>query len=105
MTHLERWVGGYGRTSSPALKPCGGQLREWNGPTHVVELTETGYCWNREAYPSLSAVAGRMTSGAGSETAEKVRFGHRPRLRCRPALLKDLDLTPSRRLFPHPPIE
>ncbi|MDI3334796.1 DUF2924 domain-containing protein [Defluviimonas aestuarii] len=58
---LERRASGRGPASSPALKPGGRLLREWNGVTHEVEVTETGYFWNRETYPSLSAVARAIT--------------------------------------------
>jgi len=36
-------------------------LREWNGKTHVVERTTTGYLWNEVTYRSLSAVAEAIT--------------------------------------------
>lgn len=61
VAELERRAGGRGSASSPALKPGGRLLREWNGVTHEVEATETGYLWNRETYPSLSAVARAIT--------------------------------------------
>lgn len=58
---LERRIDNRGPASSAALKPGGRLLREWNGVTHEVEVSEAGYCWNREAYPSLSAVARAIT--------------------------------------------
>ena len=58
---LERRTGDRRPASSPALKPGSRLLREWNGMTHEVEVTETGYLWNRETYPSLSAVARAIT--------------------------------------------
>lgn len=36
-------------------------LREWNGVTHVVEVTETGFLWNGETWRSLSAIAREIT--------------------------------------------
>ena len=63
---LERRVAG-GRTASfPALKPGGRLLREWNGVTHRVEVTETGYRWKHETYASLSAVARAITGARWS---------------------------------------
>ena len=58
---LDRRTVGGGRASSPAIKPGGRLLREWNGLTHEVEVTETGFLWNRETYNSLSAVARAIT--------------------------------------------
>lgn len=66
VAELERRTGGRGLASRPALKPGGRLLREWNGVTHEVEVTETGYLWNREAYPSLSAVARAITGARWS---------------------------------------
>ena len=36
-------------------------VREWNGVTHVVEVTETGATWNGQHWRSLSAVAREIT--------------------------------------------
>ncbi|GKY89831.1 DUF2924 domain-containing protein [Sinisalibacter aestuarii] len=58
---LERRAGSVGGPSSPILNTGGRLLREWNGVTHVVEVTETGYLWDKETYPSLSAVARAIT--------------------------------------------
>lgn len=58
---LDRRIAGSGPAPSPTLKPGGRLLREWNGVTHVVEVTKTGYRWNRETFPSLSAVARAIT--------------------------------------------
>lgn len=46
---------------APGLKPGGRLLREWNGITHAVEITDTGCRWNGQRYPSLSAVARAIT--------------------------------------------
>ena len=48
-------------TLKQALKPGGRLLREWNGVTHVVEVTETGFLWNGETWRSLSAIARAIT--------------------------------------------
>ncbi len=58
---LDRRVARGGSVSSSALKPGGRLLREWNGVTHTVEVTETGYLWNRETFASLTAVARAIT--------------------------------------------
>ena len=49
------------RPKSPVLKPGGRLLREWNGVTHVVEITEDGCHWNGQHYRSLSAIAREIT--------------------------------------------
>lgn len=48
-------------SNAQALKPGGRLLREWNGVTHVVEVTETGFLWNGETWRSLSAIARAIT--------------------------------------------
>lgn len=44
-----------------ALKPGGRLLREWNGNTHVVDVTDDGFLWNGQRYRSLSAIARHIT--------------------------------------------
>lgn len=63
---LERQVSGATphRGASPA--PGGRLLREWNGTTHVVDVTDDGYRWNGETYRSLSAVARAITGARWS---------------------------------------
>ena len=46
---------------TPALKPGGRLIREWNGITHVVDVTDTGFVWNGETWRSLSAIAREIT--------------------------------------------
>ena len=46
--------------------PGGRLLREWNGITHVVDVTDTGYRWNGKSYRSLSAVARAITGARWS---------------------------------------
>ena len=48
------------------LKPGGRLLREWNGKTHVVEVTKDGYLWNQQTYRSLSSVARAITGARWS---------------------------------------
>ncbi|SFT51440.1 Protein of unknown function [Sedimentitalea nanhaiensis] len=49
------------RAKSPALKPGGRLLREWNGVTHVVDVTADGYLWKGQTHRSLSAIARAIT--------------------------------------------
>lgn len=49
------------RPQSPALKPGGRLLREWNGVTHVVDVAEDGFVWKDRRYRSLSAIAREIT--------------------------------------------
>lgn len=49
------------RSKSPALKPGGRLLREWNGVTHVVEVGADGFVWKGTRYRSLSAIAREIT--------------------------------------------
>ncbi len=50
-----------GTRSTPILKPGGRLLREWNGVTHVVEVTDSGFSWNGETWRSLSSIARAIT--------------------------------------------
>lgn len=50
-----------GTRSTPTLKPGGRLLREWNGVTHVVEVTDSGFSWNGETWRSLSSIARAIT--------------------------------------------
>ena len=52
--------------ATPVLKPGMRLMREWNGRTHVVDVTETGLLWNEETYPSLSAIARAITGARWS---------------------------------------
>lgn len=49
------------RAMAPAPKPGGRLLREWNGVTHVVDVTEAGFVWRGETWRSLSAIAREIT--------------------------------------------
>ena len=51
---LDRVAHGESKASARALKPGGRLMREWNGVTHVVNVTEDGYHWNGTRYRSLS---------------------------------------------------
>lgn len=49
------------RPKSRTLRPGGRLLREWNGKTHVVEVTDDGFLWNGQCHRSLSAIARAIT--------------------------------------------
>lgn len=63
---LQAKASGKGRLTSPALQPGGRLLREWNGKTHVVDITEAGFLWNGQRYRSLSAIAREITGARWS---------------------------------------
>ena len=43
------------------LMPGGRLMREWGGRTHVVDVIEGGYVFEAQVYPSLTAIAGKIT--------------------------------------------
>ncbi len=49
------------RPKSPGLQPGGRLLREWNGVTHVVDVTGDGFIWKEAKYRSLSKIAREIT--------------------------------------------
>lgn len=49
------------RTQSTGLRPSGRLLREWNGVTHVVDVTDDGFMWRDTRYRSLSKIAREIT--------------------------------------------
>ena len=49
------------RTSSTRMRPGTRLLREWNGVTHVLDVTEEGFLWQGQTYRSLSAIARAIT--------------------------------------------
>ena len=57
---------GESRPAAPALRPGGRLLREWNGKTHVVEVTEDGFLWKGQSHRSLSAIAREITGARWS---------------------------------------
>lgn len=44
-----------------ALKTGGRIMRDWNGISHIVEVTDNGYIWQGQPYRSLSAIARAIT--------------------------------------------
>ncbi|SPJ25044.1 DUF2924 domain-containing protein [Palleronia abyssalis] len=52
---------GKDRPKARRIHPGGRLIREWNGTSHVVDITETGYAWRGRAFRSLSAIAREIT--------------------------------------------
>ena len=50
----------------PVLDPGARLVREWNGVTHTVDVTNDGFEWRGEAYGSLSAIAREITGARWS---------------------------------------
>ena len=44
-----------------ALKPGGRLIRDWNGVSYIVEVTEAGFVWQGQTHRSLSAIARAIT--------------------------------------------
>lgn len=53
-------------TTSPALKPGGRLIREWNGVTHVVDVIDGGFVCNGQLYASVSPIARAITGARWS---------------------------------------
>lgn len=51
---------------SPSLRPGMRLMREWNGRTHMVDVTENGLLWHGKSYSSLSAIAREITGARWS---------------------------------------
>ena len=59
---LKAIAGGEAKVKPVTQTPAGARLvREWNGVSHVVDVTEDGVVYRGERYASLSAVARRIT--------------------------------------------
>lgn len=43
------------------MKPGARLVRDWNGETHEVLVTEDGFQWNGKTWASLSVIAREMT--------------------------------------------
>ena len=50
------------KTSAVHLRPGTHLVREWNGRTYQVEVTEDGFRMDGKSYRSLSAIAKKITS-------------------------------------------
>ena len=51
---------------SPAVRPGGRLIREWNGVNHVVDVVGGGFVWNGQRHASLSAIARAITGARWS---------------------------------------
>ena len=58
-TQLDRIV--QRKSASPQIKPGAYLVREWNGRTYQVQAVDGGIAMDGKTYPSLSAVARRIT--------------------------------------------
>lgn len=66
VTKLARVARDNPSATSPALKPGGRLIREWNGTTHVVDVVEGGFLWKGQRYASLSPIARAITGARWS---------------------------------------
>lgn len=58
---LQRAAGENSPKRSPEMQPGARLLCEWNGVTHVVDVTEQGFRWRERTWRSLSAIAREIT--------------------------------------------
>ena len=76
------------RRRRPAARPGAGPspgtrlVREWNGRTHVVDVSEDGFVFDGKTYRSLSAIAKRITGATLVRTKVLRAMSSCPRLRC-----------------------
>ena len=66
LTELDKQISGKPKDNNAVPKPGGRLLREWNGATHSVEVTDDGFRWNSQTYRSLSSVARAITGARWS---------------------------------------
>jgi len=62
--------------AAPRLKPGTRLMREWQGRTHAVVVTDSGFLWHQAHYRSLSQIAREIT---GTRWSGPVFFGLKPR--------------------------
>jgi hypothetical protein len=58
---IDRIDSGESQSINPKLKPGGRLIREWNGVTHIVDVTAEGFVWKGQRHRSLSAIARAIT--------------------------------------------
>jgi hypothetical protein len=63
-------------SAAPRLKPGTRLLREWQGRTHEVLVSDDGFVWQQARYRSLSHIARAIT---GTSWSGPVFFGLKPR--------------------------
>ena len=51
---------------APSLDPGARLVREWNGITHTVDVTDDGFEWQNQRYGSLSKIAREITGARWS---------------------------------------
>ncbi|WBL34652.1 DUF2924 domain-containing protein [Sinirhodobacter sp. HNIBRBA609] len=66
VARLARIAAGDARQQTPDLRSGARLLREWNGTTHVVEVTANGFLWDGLRHRSLSAIARAITGARWS---------------------------------------
>jgi Protein of unknown function (DUF2924) len=86
MAKILRTTGRVGPTPSLSLKPGARLVREWRGRAHTVTVTEDGFEYAAENYPSLTKIAKNITGahwsgprffGLGAASAERPGHGGR----------------------------
>ena len=55
-----------GAPTPPVLDPGARLVREWNGVSHTVDVTDHGFEWRGEPYGSLSEIAREITGARWS---------------------------------------
>lgn len=73
-------------TTTPRLKPGTRLLREWQGRTHEVLVSDDGFVWQQARYRSLSQIARAIT---GTRWSGPVFFGLKSRTAPRPDSIAD----------------
>ena len=65
---LDRIAGGATEDApkTSALDPGTRLVREWNGATHTVDVTDDGFEWRGKTYGSLSVIAREITGAVWS---------------------------------------
>ena len=53
-------------SAAPKLEPGTRLIREWNGVTHTVDVTDDGFEWQDQRYGSLSEIAREITGARWS---------------------------------------
>jgi hypothetical protein len=58
---LEAVAGGRAPSRASSLKPGSHLIREWNGRSYMVEVTEGGFRMDGKCYRSLTSIASQIT--------------------------------------------
>jgi hypothetical protein len=81
MAKALRTNGRVGRAPSLSLKPGARLVREWGGRTHTVTVTEDGFEYAGENYPSLTKIAQKITGAHWSGRASSGCLNQAPNVR------------------------